>query len=275
MVKLDQDEWIVDRRYNEFDRLNSDIKKANPDIKLHFPGKKLFGDNFDKDFIEKRMLKLNLFLNSVLQYSPILKMYFLKSRVFINNFFVLIDYRKCLYDFLEIRNFNSKKPVSNSEQDDFVLLGGTNNPAARPSDFDFLKVIGRGSFGKVYMANHKHENKIYAIKVLDKEAILKRNEVKHIMAERNVLITNLNHPFLIGLHYSFQSADKLYFVLDYVNGGELFYHLSNKRVFKEPRVKFYSAEIAHAIGYMHSKNIIYRDLKPENILIDADVNLIS
>ncbi|CAF1123639.1 unnamed protein product, partial [Brachionus calyciflorus] len=98
------------------------------------------------------------------------------------------------------------------------------------------------------MANHKLENKIYAIKVLNKEAILKRNEVKHIMAERNVLINNLEHPFLVGLHYSFQSTDKLYFVLDYVNG----------------------AEIAHAIGYMHLKNIIYRDLKPENILIDSD-----
>ncbi len=71
------------------------------------------------------------------------------------------------------------------------------------------------------MANHKFENKIYAIKVLSKEAIIKRNEVKHIMAERNVLIRNLKHPFLVGLHYSFQSNDKLYFVLDYVNGGEV------------------------------------------------------
>jgi len=133
-----------------------------------------------------------------------------------------------------------------------------------------LKVIGKGSFGKVYQANHKNENKIYAIKVLKKEAIIKRNEVKHIMAERNVLIRNLKHPFLVGLHYSFQSRDKLYFVLDYVSGGELFYHLIRKRIFPEPRVKFYAAEIAHAIGYMHLENIIYRDLKPENILIAND-----
>ena len=73
------------------------------------------------------------------------------------------------------------------------------------------------------MVNHKMENKIYAIKVLSKEAIIKRNEVKHIMTERNVLIKNLKHPFLIGLHYSFQSNDKLYFVLDYVNGGEVYF----------------------------------------------------
>ena len=122
------------------------------------------------------------------------------------------------------------------------------------------------------MANHKNENKIYAIKVLKKEAIIRRNEVKHIMAERNVLIRNVKHPFLVCLHYSFQSRDKLYFVLDYVNGGELFYHLLRKRLLPEPRVKFYAAEIAHAIGYMHSKDIIYRDLKPENILIDSEVN---
>ena len=71
------------------------------------------------------------------------------------------------------------------------------------------------------MTKHKFENKIYAIKVLKKEAIIRRNEVKHIMAERNVLIRNVKHPFLVCLHYSFQSSDKLYFVLDYVNGGEV------------------------------------------------------
>ncbi|RMZ98426.1 serine threonine- kinase Sgk3, partial [Brachionus plicatilis] len=152
LVKLNQTEWIVDRRYNEFDRLNSEIKKENPDIKLHFPGKKIFGDNFDTDFIDKRMLKLDIFLNNTLNYPSILKM-------------------KCFKEFLEVRNLSSRGSNLNTEDDDFVLLGGTHNPVARPSDFDFLKVIGRGSFGKVYMANHKRENKIYAVKVLNKEAI--------------------------------------------------------------------------------------------------------
>jgi serine/threonine protein kinase len=82
-------------------------------------------------------------------------------------------------------------------------------------------VIGKGSFGKVYMARHKIENKIYAIKILQKLAVKKKNEVKHIMAERNVLVRNIDHPFLVSLHYSFQTNDKLYFVLDYVNGGEV------------------------------------------------------
>lgn len=93
--------------------------------------------------------------------------------------------------------------------------------SVKPSDFEFLKVIGKGSFGKVLLARNRNEGNIYAIKVLQKQAIMKRNEVKHIMSERNVLLKNVKHPFLVGLHYSFQTADKLYFVLDYVNGGEV------------------------------------------------------
>lgn len=93
--------------------------------------------------------------------------------------------------------------------------------SVRPSDFEFLKVIGKGSFGKVLLAKHRVEAKVYAVKVLQKQAIMKRNEVKHIMAERNVLLKNVKHPFLVGLHYSFQTPDKLYFILDYVNGGEV------------------------------------------------------
>ena len=82
-------------------------------------------------------------------------------------------------------------------------------------------MIGKGSFGKVLLARHKADHKIYAVKVLQKQQIMKRNEVKHIMSEKNVLIKNLKHPFLVGLHFSFQTTDKLYFVLDYVNGGEV------------------------------------------------------
>ncbi|KAL4629355.1 serine/threonine-protein kinase Sgk1-like, partial [Arapaima gigas] len=139
----------------------------------------------------------------------------------------------------------------------------------RPSDFDYLKVIGKGSFGKVLLARHKESAQYYAVKVLQKKVVLKKKEQKHIMAERSVLLKNLQHPFLVGLHYSFQTTDKLYFVLDYVNGGELFCHLQRERVFLEPRARFYAAEIASALGYLHSLHIVYRDLKPENILLDS------
>jgi serine/threonine protein kinase len=76
-------------------------------------------------------------------------------------------------------------------------------------------------FPQVLVAKHKAEDKIYAVKVLNKSHIMRKNEAKHIMSERNVLVKNVKHPFLVGLHYSFQTPDKLYFVLDYVNGGEV------------------------------------------------------
>ncbi|KAM6164844.1 serine/threonine-protein kinase Sgk2 isoform 3-T3 [Rhynchocyon petersi] len=150
-----------------------------------------------------------------------------------------------------------------------INLGPSANPNARPTDFDFLKVIGKGNYGKVLLAKHKSDGIFYAVKVLQKKSIIKKKEQNHIMAERSVLLKNVRHPFLVGLRYSFQTPEKLYFVLDYVNGGELFFHLQRERRFLEPRARFYAAEVASAIGYLHSLNIIYRDLKPENILLDC------
>ncbi|KAM6324145.1 serine/threonine-protein kinase Sgk1 isoform 1-T1 [Aegotheles albertisi] len=171
----------------------------------------------------------------------------------------------------ELMNANPSPPPSPSQQ---INLGPSSNPHAKPSDFHFLKVIGKGSFGKVLLARHKAEEQFYAVKVLQKKAILKKKEEKHIMSERNVLLKNVKHPFLVGLHFSFQTADKLYFVLDYINGGELFYHLQRERCFLEPRARFYAAEIASALGYLHSLNIVYRDLKPENILLDSQGHIV-
>ncbi|XP_037541763.1 serine/threonine-protein kinase Sgk1 isoform X1 [Nematolebias whitei] len=171
----------------------------------------------------------------------------------------------------ELMNANPSPPPSPSQQ---INLGPSSNPSAKPSDFHFLKVIGKGSFGKVLLARHRTDDQFYAVKVLQKKAILKKKEEKHIMSERNVLLKNVKHPFLVGLHYSFQTADKLYFVLDYINGGELFYHLQRERCFLEPRARFYAAEIASSLGYLHSLNIVYRDLKPENILLDSQGHII-
>ncbi|CAH2250249.1 serine threonine- kinase Sgk1 isoform X2, partial [Pelobates cultripes] len=155
----------------------------------------------------------------------------------------------------ELLDENSSPPPSPSQQ---INLGPSSNPHAKPSDFQFLKIIGKGSFGKVLLARHKADEKFYAVKVLQKKAILKKKEEKHIMSERNVLLKNVKHPFLVGLHFSFQTTSRLYFILDYINGGELFYHLQRERCFLEPRARFYAAEIASALGYLHSLNIVYR-----------------
>lgn len=134
-------------------------------------------------------------------------------------------------------------------------------------DFELLKVLGRGSFGKVMQVRKKSDGKIYAMKILKKRAIIARNQVEHTKAERKIL-QSLQHPFLMTLRYAFQSKEKLYFVLDYYQGGELFFHLKNNRRFSEEVSKIYVGEIALALGHLHSLQIIYRDLKPENILLD-------
>lgn len=109
---------------------------------------------------------------------------------------------------------------------------------------------------------------MFALKVLRKDNIIKRNQVEHTRTERSVL-GYVKHPFIVGLNMAFQSKDKLYFVLDYCAGGELFFHLGKLGKFPEPRACFYAAEITLAIMHVHELDIIYRDLKPENVLLDA------
>ncbi|XP_043972477.1 serine/threonine-protein kinase Sgk2b [Gambusia affinis] len=149
-------------------------------------------------------------------------------------------------------------------------LVNTETSQVKPSDFDYLKVIGTGSFGKVLLARHRKQGGYYAVKVLDKQMIIERKEQRHVMVERSVLLKGLKHPFLVGLHFSFQTPKTIYFVLDFANGGELFYHLQREGSFPEPRAAFYAAEIAAALGYLHSLSIVYRDLKPENVLLDSE-----
>uniref|UniRef100_A0A673M841 Serine/threonine-protein kinase Sgk1-like n=1 Tax=Sinocyclocheilus rhinocerous TaxID=307959 RepID=A0A673M841_9TELE len=145
----------------------------------------------------------------------------------------------------------------------------TSSRTVSVADFYYLKVIGTGSFGKVFLATHRENGRYYAVKVLQKHIILTRKEERNVMCEHRVLLKTLNHPFLVKLHFSFQTKDRLYLVLDYACGGELFYHLQREGVFGEPRARFYAAEMACALGYLHSLKIVYRDLKPENILLDS------
>jgi serum/glucocorticoid-regulated kinase 2 len=143
-------------------------------------------------------------------------------------------------------------------------------PRKKPTldDFELLRVIGTGSFAKVMLVRKKDSHKLYAMKVLKKEEILKRNQIGHTKTEREIL-AGMKHPFMVRLRYSFQTDLKLYMVLDYVRGGELFYHLRRAGKFPEDKARFYIAEVILALDFLHRHNIIYRDLKPENILLDV------
>jgi serine/threonine protein kinase len=138
-----------------------------------------------------------------------------------------------------------------------------------PDDFELLQVVGKGSFGKVFQVRKKDTGKIYAMKVLKKEQLLKRKQVAHTQTERKVL-EEIDHPFIVSLRFAFQTHDKLYMVLDYFNGGELFFHLKANGRFSEELARFYAAEIVLAIECLHENTIVYRDLKPENVLLDEE-----
>ncbi|WVQ83279.1 hypothetical protein IAT38_005418 [Cryptococcus sp. DSM 104549] len=138
--------------------------------------------------------------------------------------------------------------------------------------FELLKVIGKGSFGKVMQVRKRDTLRIYALKTIRKAHIVSRSEVTHTLAERTVL-AQVNCPFIVPLKFSFQSTEKLYLVLAFINGGELFHHLQREGKFNETRSRFYSAQLLLALEHLHSFNVIYRDLKPENILLDYAGNI--
>ena len=130
-------------------------------------------------------------------------------------------------------------------------------------------IIGQGAFGKVYLGELKEDKSLYAVKALKKHEVIKQG-MEELVDQELDLMLNLTHPFLIDLFYVFQSKSKLYFVQEFIPGGELEKLLSKEKYFSEDTIIFYTAQIVMAIGYMHSNNYIHRDLKLENVLIDAD-----
>ncbi|XP_042189510.1 ribosomal protein S6 kinase alpha-2 isoform X2 [Callorhinchus milii] len=142
---------------------------------------------------------------------------------------------------------------------------------ADPSQFELLKVLGQGSYGKVFLVKKikgSDAGQLYAMKVLKKATLKVRDRVRSKM-ERDIL-AEVNHPFIVKLHYAFQTEGKLYLILDFLRGGDLFTRLSKEVMFTEEDVKFYLAELALALDHLHGLGIIYRDLKPENVLLDED-----
>ncbi|XP_057549325.1 serine/threonine-protein kinase AtPK1/AtPK6-like [Amaranthus tricolor] len=154
-------------------------------------------------------------------------------------------------------------------QDDML----TKEPKVGLEDFEIMRLVGQGAFGKVYQVCKKGTSEIYAMKVMRKDKIMEKNHAEYMKAERDIL-TKIDHPFIVQLRYSFQSKYRLYLVLDFINGGHLFFQLDVQGLFREDLARVYAAEIVSAVSHLHSNGIMHRDLKPENILLDADGHVV-
>ena len=148
-----------------------------------------------------------------------------------------------------------------------VFSSHKNVKEVKLEDFKVLKVIGRGSFGKVCLVEYLPTHETYAMKSLKKDLLIEQEQIENTLLEKEILQT-IDYPLLCGLVFCFQTEERIYFVMPFLSGGELFQHLRKFRTFDEEKVRFYGAQIALALEYLHSKGIVYRDLKPENILMD-------
>ncbi|OON21155.1 kinase domain protein, partial [Opisthorchis viverrini] len=243
----DAKEWCVVKQLGDFNLLLNALRLTSTDCKLKLPTKNMF----DPSFGRKRLKQLKAFINELITDPQYLA-------------------QDCVKKFLGLDQLCPPGLPLTAQVD----METTEAKRAIPEDFVLVKKIGMGAFGQVYLANSRTTNGVFAIKVLKKKQQIERpSGVQQVMSERNVLIKSLQHPFLCKLRYTFQSASMLFFVMDYVNGGELYSYIQRER-FTEERAKFYVAEIACALGYLHSEKIIYRDLKPENILLDGQGHIV-
>jgi serine/threonine protein kinase len=231
--------FAVDRRYSEFYILHRLLRRKFAMVKtLRFPTKRLFSNMAKKTVEERRGL--------------------------------FVEYLQHLIN-LHPRPFDFNRFLSLADHVPSAMYKGGDGSTKKygMNDFELMRVLGKGSFGKVFLVRLLATKQVYAMKVLKKSEVIRRKQIEHTKTERRIMGTT-DHPFIVTLRYAFQSEDKLYFVTDYCRGGELFFHLKRMKVFNEDMVRFYSAEIFCALSHLHSHKIVYRDLKPENVLLDHE-----
>ena len=242
--------WIIYRRYREFKKLHDQLKDSTAFPVPDLPCKKIFG-SFSLDFIQKRQADLAEWLKHLLSDVPQLADLTLVQK------------------FLTFQADQSPFPLERVQLIPSAEPNVPEPPKASLNDFKMLKVIGKGSFGQVVLVRHLLNDKLYAMKILTKRSVIHRKQVQHTQTERRVL-GYTDHPFIVQLHFAFQTSTRLFFILEYCPGGELFYHLARLTRFPLDFVIFYAAQLTLALEHLHGLGVAYRDLKPENILLDAD-----
>ncbi|KAK7312074.1 hypothetical protein VNO77_35637 [Canavalia gladiata] len=170
---------------------------------------------------------------------------------------------------------NSMADEESSVEDDTVrsLRASPINTCSKDrtsiEDFEIIKPISRGAFGRVFLTRKRATGDLFAIKVLKKADMIRKNAVQSILAERDILIS-VRNPFVVRFFYSFTCRENLYLVMEYLNGGDLYSLLRNLGCLDEDMARVYIAEVVLALEYLHSLNVIHRDLKPDNLLIGQD-----
>ena len=286
---VNEKRWTIYRRYQDFKQLSDTLKTKGYHLPVQLPPKTLLR-SFGLDFLNRRQNELQKWLQTIMSSSYIAGDVMDSDTM--RRFLTHMANQPPVFE--EVKSTSSRSGsgtrsngsgngsdlengsstlggMRSSCEPEGEMEGGSSmdTPKMTVDDFDLLRVVGKGSFGKVLLVRRKETSELFAMKILSKPTVVKKKQVEHTRTERRVL-ANVRHPFIVQLHYAFQTHKSLYFLLDYCPGGDMFFHLSRFGCFGEGMARFYAAEITLALLHLHELGVIYRDLKPENIMLDVE-----